>query len=467
MIMKKLIIIFILYYCLLKIVSGQVQTQPLPSPGFEERIHKAVYELRIIDSHEHMMSEKETMELNGDIGCLFNNYQLSDLISSGLEGEGATLYISLRNLESKLRSKDLSPDEKWDLIKTHWESIKATGYGRMIHIAARDLFGISDLNENTQKELSENIAKLRERDDYFEYIMKKMAKIDLSINIGFNDDPQVQDKRYFKSLFVVPGFQIDNYDQVITLCKRYDLLPANTLSEYEEALGKIIRQEVFVNGAIGIKVNMAYNRTLQCDNVPREKALGIFEKIHSNPETKFPFDEIKPLQDYLLFQVFAVCEKYNLPIQIHTGLQTFNGNYITNSRPTGLVEAFFKFPKAKFVLLHASYPYGGELATLAKNFPNVYIDLAWSAIISPSYTVRYIREFIETVPVNKIIAFGGDCKTPEQVYAASIMARETVEKAMVQMVRGGYITENEASEIIVKLLRTNAIEIYGLGKYLK
>ncbi|KAB2823011.1 MAG: amidohydrolase family protein, partial [Paludibacter sp.] len=112
------------------------------------------------------------------------------------------------------------------------------------------------------------------------------------------------------------------------------------------------------------------------------------------------------------------------------------------------------------------YPYGGELAALAKNFPNVFIDLAWSATISPSYTQRYIQEFLETVPNNKIVAFGGDCHTPEGVYAASVMARETVENALIAMVRSGYISEKEAMVIIEKLLRTNAIEIYGLKNFL-
>lgn len=459
--MKKYIILVILIYWTVGFSQGQVCTRPLPEPGFEERIHKAVYALRIIDSHEHMMNEKQSMGLKGDIGCLFNNYQTSDLISSGIE-------VSLKSLESKLRSNDLSSDEKWNLIKSHWGEVKYTGYGRMIHIAARDLFGISDLNDSTYRELSERIAKLREREDYFENIIKEKAKIDFSIRMGYNKDPQKQDNRYFKSFFVADGiFQFDNYRQIASMCNRYDQPVAKTLSEYEEVLDKIIHQEVFVNGAIGIKIGIAYRRTLQCDDVSREEALEVFEKVQTNGESKLPFDEIKPLQDYLLFRVLALAEKYELPVQIHTGLQTYNGNYITNSNPTGLVEAFFKFPKVRFALLHGSYPYGGELATLSKNFPNVFIDLAWSAIISPSYTVRYIQEFIETVPVNKIVAFGGDCNTPEGIYAASIMARETVEKAIVPMVRNGYITEKEGLEIIVKLLRTNAIEIYGLKKFLE
>lgn len=87
------------------------------------------------------------------------------------------------------------------------------------------------------------------------------------------------------------------------------------------------------------------------------------------------------------------------------------------------------------------------------NFPIVYL--------------RYLQVYIETVPINKIVAFGGDCHTPEGVCAASVIARETVENALVSMVRNGYLRESEAVEIVKKILRTNSIDFYGLQKFIK
>jgi predicted TIM-barrel fold metal-dependent hydrolase len=113
-------------------------------------------------------------------------------------------------------------------------------------------------------------------------------------------------------------------------------------------------------------------------------------------------------------------------------------------------------------LLHAGYPYGGEMAALAKNFPNVFIDMAWSALISQFYTVQYLQEFIETVPNNKIMAYGGDSQTVEGTYSASVLARETVELALINLVKVGYLTENEALDVLKKILRENALSIYNL-----
>jgi len=43
----------------------------------------------------------------------------------------------------------------------------------------------------------------------------------------------------------------------------------------------------------------------------------------------------------------------------------------------------------KFVIFHGGYPYGQELSTMAKNFPGVYIDMCWLAIISPQVVRAY------------------------------------------------------------------------------
>ena len=65
---------------------------------------------------------------------------------------------------------------------------------------------------------------------------------------------------------------------------------------------------------------------------------------------------------------------------------------------------FFLYPRVKFDLFHISYPYQGELSVLAKLFPNVYVDFCWAHIVSPSVSRRTLHEFLEMVPVNKILA---------------------------------------------------------------
>ena len=455
--MKRVkIFLFLLLSLLdLKPIFSQVFVRPLPKPGFEKRITEFVNNLRIIDTHEHLMSEKEALAGLADFSTLFINYQLEDLISSGAPSD---------QLYNIFKSKDKSLEEKWNVFKDFWANTRSTGYGRTVLIAAKDLYRIDDINENTYKELSKRI-KDSHKEKYYETVLKEKGKIDASIIMEYNTvtprDVRNEGNCNFRSFFVYDKFvTMFGYDRMNTRVAQYGL-KFTTLKELESVIDTVFYHDV-QKGIQGIKFGIAYSRTLKFDDVSLETANAVFEKMKADPAKLLTFDEAKPLQDYLFFKILGLCDRYKLPVQIHTGLQTGTGNDITNSNPTGLVKAFFKFPKMKFVLLHASYPFGGELATIAKTFSNVYIDMAWSAMISPSYTIRNLEEYIETIPANKIMCYGGDCQNVEGAYGASILARETVSAALINKVKTGYLTEEEAIAIAKKVLRENAITIYNL-----
>ena len=446
--MKKKSILLACFLFLAVILQAQVKIRPLPKKGFEKRIHQAVYSIRLIDTHEHLMSEKQALAGPNDFRCLFENYQGSDMVSSGL-------------------AASIMPGPNWEETEPAWEAMKNTGYGRAVLLSAKGLYDIDDLNANTQAELSKRI-NASHHPGFYKEVLKQKAKIDLCIIMGESEVTR-QDTAYFKCLKYVNGFSYFSdafnvytfsFDRARSFHGRYDD-NVQTLEDYEQMMDKAFREGI-AEGILGVKNSWAYSRTLQCDEVTRETANKVFMKMVTDPHREFTLEEVKPLQDYLFFKVLGLCEKYDLPIQIHTGLQTYNGNYITNSNPTLLTNVFFKFPKVKFIILHSSFPYGGELAALAKNFPNVYIDMAWTPIISPSYAIRYLQEFLETVPANKIMAFGGDCAFVEGIYGASVMAREVMEKTLASMVKSGYFSEEEAIAIAGKLLRNNAIEVYHL-----
>ena len=452
--LKSYLLIIVLFIGSQPVIS-QVIARHLPKPGFEKRITDAVNAIRLIDTHEHLMSEKEALAGVSDFSTLFINYQLEDLISSGAPSD---------QMYSVFKSKEKSLEEKWDVFKNYWDNTRSTGYGRTVLITAKDLYGIDDINDNTYKELSKRI-KDSHKEKYYETVLKEKAKIDASIIMEYNTvtprDVRNEGNCNFRSFFVYDKFvTMFGYDRMNTRVAQYGL-KFTSLKELESVIDTVFGNDVR-KGIQGIKFGIAYSRTLKFDEVSKETANAVFEKMKADPAKLLSFDEAKPLQDYLFFKVLSLCEKYNLPVQIHTGLQTGTGNDITNSNPTGLVKAFFKFPKLKFVLLHASYPFGGEMATIAKTFANVYIDMAWSAMISPSYTIRNLEEYIETVPANKIICYGGDCQNVEGAYGASILARETVAAALINKVKTGYLTEDEAISIAKKVLRENALSIYNI-----
>jgi len=104
-----------------------------------------------------------------------------------------------------------------------------------------------------------------------------------------------------------------------------------------------------------------------------------------------------------------------------------------------------------------------EWAALAKTFPNVYADLCWVYIISPEIGRRLLHELIETVPGNKIMAFGGDEQTVEMAYAHSRMARQVVARVLSEKVAEGYFKEDEAIVLARRMLRDNPAGLFSLS----
>ena len=147
-------------------------------------------------------------------------------------------------------------------------------------------------------------------------------------------------------------------------------------------------------------------------------------------------------------------------MQIHTGTFAGHWNYVTNSNPTHLTNLFFDFPEARFDLFHMSYPYQSELAAICKLFPHVYADFCWAHVLSPTAARRALREFLDTVPSNKISLFGGDYWFPELSYAHLVMARRNLTAVLADLVQERICTEDQALELGRMLLRDNPENLF-------
>ena len=225
--------------------------------------------------------------------------------------------------------------------------------------------------------------------------------------------------------------------------------------------------EFVKNGAVGIKLPLAYQRPINYDKTAyadAERAFNSLAPSNNNPyiSNSFSFQQMKPLQDYLVHRVIRFAEEKSLPVQIHTGLQEGNFNFIRNSDPTLLTSLFLEYPKVNFDIFHASYPFSRLLACLAKNFRNVYIDMCWFHIISPTASRSMLHEWLDTVPANKIFGFGGDYCFVEGVYGHAVLARENIAKVLAERVIDGCSNEEEAMRLGEMLLRDNALGLFDI-----
>jgi len=439
-------------------VLAQVRIKPLPEPGYEQRIRDFVDRMKVVDTHEHLPNPAD-IPRGSDFTRLFRTYPHWDLASGKMQSGSP---LSLLNVS-------MTPAEKWEILRPFWEGSFNTAFNRMVLLAADRLYGVKNLDASTVEELSARMnAVYRDPIDWYNRVIRDQCGIEYIINDWRREERHFGDRSMFR--FVRRFDAIDNNFVYINSKANLERLARSkkaelhTLDDLVRALGVEFRATVD-DHIVAVKSALAYDRPLSFDNVTKEKAEEVFNRIvNSSNGTRFAFNEVKPLQDYMMRRVLDLARANRLPVQIHTGLQIGSGNFIEYSKPTLLTNLFGEYPDVQFILFHGAYPYGGELAALAKNFRNVHVDLSWIYIISPSYSERYLHEWLETVPVSKIMAFGGDAMEIECTYAHLLFAREIVANVLIAKVRDGYFAEDEAKQIARMILHDNAVQIFNLSK---
>jgi len=426
----------------------------------ENRIQDEVGRISLIDTHEHLMSEQARLKREIDLFYWFCHYASSDVISAGLP-------------EAKrewLLDTDVKLDERWESFAPFWEHARTTGYGRALLLAARDLFDMPDINSSTYRELSEKLAASN-REGWYQYVLKDRAKIDLSILQSLEDWDPIPladvDRRFFAPVvcmndFIMPCDRV-GLDRLAAQVDSAVYSLDDLLYVIDRRLGQAVEARV-----VAVKVSLAYQRSLRFERVAKadaEQAFNfLFRTLVRGGEQQAPASvlDLKPLHDYLMHYVIRHAMDLGLPMQIHTGLQEGNGNVLVNSNPLSLVNLFMDYPAQRFDLFHAGYPWQSEMATLGKNFANVFVDMCWLHVISPWVARQTLHEWIETVPSNKIFAFGGDYIFVEGAYAHAQMARANVAQVLSEKVESGYLSEDEAVVLAKKILRENAKAFFGL-----
>ena len=418
---------------------------------FRAQLREEVRGLWGLDAHEHLHLPEEHGQKALDCFYLTHHYLKDDLVSAGM---------SPAEMES-LVDRSLPLEERWRRFAPWWEFARTTGYGQAVEVCVRELFGLSGLTEATYQQLSEMVARNAGKVEWYERVLKEKARFIgcLADVYRWNIAPDLH--RYFLPIMRFDEWIVARTRQELTSRKECAACgEPGSLADYlkclDDALTRYIRA-----GVVGLKCGLAYRRTLRFEIIERSEAERLFERALRDD---LPVSEAVPLQDFLFHEVCDRAGALGLPYQIHTGLQAGTRRAaIQQTNPALLSNTLQAHPGTKFDLFHGGYPYGGELATLAKNFPNASINACWLAIISPTVLRRQLHEWLDTVPHNKLQAFGGDYQMPELAYAHSLMAKEAVADILAERVEAGFLAERDAPTLARRLLADNGIALFKLS----
>lgn len=422
--------------------------------GSERELLDQVEKLPVVDSHEHIIPESERVKQRVDFFTLAGHYAINDVISAGLPEESR-----------KLVGDESAPAAKrWAAFEPYWRHAQFTGYAQALRIAIREVYGFEEISGMTLSGINQAIAT-GNRAGLYDDILRQRAGIQYAVLDDYWNAAPVRPESGLFALarkfdrFIMPAGPGD-----VKELERLTGVSITSLAGLKQAMERSFAQSREA-GMVAVKSTIAYSRELRFAEVEQITAADSFEAMMRQsgrlPEgfrrlTQRPF---RNLEDHMFHHLVRLADAHGVPFQIHTGILAGNGSYVPNTNPAGLTNLFFLYPRVKFDLFHISYPYTSELASLAKLFPNVYIDFCWAHIISPSVARRALHEYLETVPANKILGFGGDYRYPELSYAHLIMARRNISRVLAEKMQEGSIPERDALPLARRLLHDNAAEL--------
>lgn len=420
-------------------------------------IHDQVCKMPVIDTHEHLCwDEASAYRADDDVLREYlSHYLKSDVISAGLKPD------ALRQVLDAGRPVG----ERWRIVEPYWEASRYTGYGRALDLSVRAIYGIDGVHAGTIEALNEAFLAQR-KPGHYRYVLGDLCGIEKSLLDVWTFQPDGANDLFVRvwqpQNFIMPS-EPEGQGMLSSLEAKYgDRI--NGLDDWQTAFEKELDATLAKNGARVLKSAIAYSRSLRFEHVDYATAkqlfAGVLAKWRNDPDALPVFPVA--LQDYMMHYTLRLAGARNLTFQIHTGLLEGNGNCLTNSDPSLLNNLFAAYPDVDFDLFHIGYPYQNVASALCKMFPNVYLDMCWAHIISPSACVTALHDFLDAVPFTKISAFGGDYLFADGVYGHLLLSRQNVSRVLADKVACGIFGEEKAIEIAHALFYDNPKRIFKL-----
>jgi hypothetical protein len=201
---------------------------------------------------------------------------------------------------------------------------------------------------------------------------------------------------------------------------------------------------------VALKSALAYDRDLHFDEPDEALARRAWGKESPPPE------ERKAFGDFVVDRLCALAGERGIPVQMHLGTALIRGSHPLNA--AGLVE---RHPGTRFLLMHLGYPWSRDLLGMAFVYRNIWLDLTWSFMLSPSHYKLALHEAIEILSDESRLMFGGDSWHVEESYGAITLARRLIGEVLQEKLEDGYLDEGGARRLARKILHDNASRFFG------
>jgi hypothetical protein len=238
---------------------------------------------------------------------------------------------------------------------------------------------------------------------------RSVARINC-LAVGWHAESQDHNGNSAHAIADALGAQIDSFDDYLSFLELFvDTAPSRS--------------------QVALKNALAYDRDLRFDEPDEQKAFG----------------------DFVVDRLCALAGDRALPVQMHLGTALVRGSHPLHV--AGLVE---RHPRTRFLLMHLGYPWSRDLLGMAFVYRNIWLDLTWSFLLSPSHFKLALHEAIEILPDESRLMLGGDAWHIEESYGALALGRRLIGEVLHERTQGGFLSEEGSRRLARRILHENA-----------
>jgi uncharacterized protein len=172
----------------------------------------------------------------------------------------------------------------------------------------------------------------------------------------------------------------------------------------------------------------------------------------------------KPLLDSLLHVAFEVAAAEELPVQFHVGYGDPDAD-LRKANPL-LLRAVLEeraYRSMPVVLLHGCWPFVREGAYLAAVYGNAHLDVSFGIPFLSRQEMRAVMQAaLGAAPVSKLMYSSDGARVPELHWMAAHDGRRLLGQVLGEVVDDGDLTAVEARTAGERILRDNAVALYGI-----
>ena len=416
--------------------------------------------LPVINTHEHTAGPAYYPKYGEAIQAIIQGYIQSDFVSAGGEAEFALL-----------NDPEVSTERKWPTFARLWKRLEHTGYAHVSKWVLREIYGVREVTLEALQGMNGRLLDLSDPEKYGALLKQYGMQCRIvSLPRGTNSlfFALLQGKHalqpYDRPVIVLPMYHsgVRSADAVNTHAARSGRI-VTSLDDYLAVCREQFERAKAL-GAVAMKDQSAYERTLAYENPSRAEAERLFNFMMADPRHALGWPEAKPLDDFLFHQFLRMAREMDLPVQLHTGAMAGNYNEIGKTNAVLLTPVLEMYRDIRFSLFHGNWPYAGEWLFLGKGYPNVVLDCCWLHIIDPRYAQRVLADTLTVLPHGKIHGYGGDHYDCIEYSVAHLsIARDNIAAALAEMVDAGWLDEEAALQVAADWLFNNPNEFYRLG----